>query len=198
MSSEHAEARNTVFHKVAGPPYRFPMSKTTEPIIAPRLRAPQPQLAAEWKNGLETISGFCQRKLRLVLAEQKSDMRTKLKVSRKCRRRNRRDTNVKQPFPTNEINRLVYVRARRQRDWTVGCGRKTPDEGSDRWPSHRPEAWRIRMKNLLQRRDDSPFPRLARDPLPGQRHDPSPARSRTAAFCSLRESASTNQDCRRL
>ena len=38
------------------------------------------------------------------------------------------------------------------------------------------------MKTMLQRPDDSPFPGLARDPLPGQRHDRSPARSRTAAF----------------
>jgi hypothetical protein len=67
MPVEHAEARNMVFHKVAGRPHRFPMSKTTEPVIAPRPRAPQPQLAAEWQNGVETISGFSQRKLRLVL-----------------------------------------------------------------------------------------------------------------------------------
>ncbi len=52
------------------------MSKTTEPIIAPRPRAPQPQLAAEWQNGLETISGFCQRKLRLVVAPRWSEAQT--------------------------------------------------------------------------------------------------------------------------
>ena len=68
MPVEHAEARNMVFHKEAGRSHRFPMNKTTEPLIAPRRRAPQPQLAAEWQNGLETISGFSQRKLRLVLA----------------------------------------------------------------------------------------------------------------------------------
>ena len=27
------------------------------------------------------------------------------------------------------------------------------------------------MKTMLQRPDDSPFPGLARDPLPGQRHE---------------------------
>ena len=57
-----------IFQKAARRTHRFPMSKTTEPIIAPTRRAPQPQLAAEWQNGLETIPGFCQRKLRLVLA----------------------------------------------------------------------------------------------------------------------------------
>ena len=57
-----------VFPKVARRSHRFPMSKTTEPIIAPGRRPPQPQLAGEWQNGLETIPGICQRKLRLVLA----------------------------------------------------------------------------------------------------------------------------------
>ena len=54
------------------------------------------------------------------------------------------------------------------------------------------------MKTMLQRPDDSPFPGLARDPLPGQRHERFPARSRTAAFCSLRKSASTNRNLQTL
>ena len=56
------------------------------------------------------------------------------------------------------------------------------------------------MKTLLQRPDESPFPGLARDPLPGQRHDRSPARSRTVAgpFPSSRASAFTNQNLQTL
>ena len=76
MPAEHAEARNMVFHKVALRIDRFPMSKTTHPIMADRLRAPRPQLSAEWQNGLETISGFCQRKLRLVLAPRRMEAQT--------------------------------------------------------------------------------------------------------------------------
>ena len=68
MPAGYADATNMVFHKAASRSHRSPMSKTTEPVIAREQRAPQPQLAAEWQNGLETISGFCQRKLRLVLA----------------------------------------------------------------------------------------------------------------------------------
>jgi hypothetical protein len=76
MPVEYAEARNMVFHKAAGRSHRFPMSRTTEPIIADRRRAPQPPLVAEWQNGLETISGFCQRKLRVVLAPRCNEAQT--------------------------------------------------------------------------------------------------------------------------
>lgn len=76
MPTGHAEARNMVFHKVARETHRFPMTETTEPIMAHRLRAPQPQLAAEWQNGLETIPGFYQRKLRLVLAPRRIEAQT--------------------------------------------------------------------------------------------------------------------------
>ena len=52
------------------------------------------------------------------------------------------------------------------------------------------------MKTMLERRHDSPFPRPAPDQLPGQRHDRSPARSRTVTrpFCSSQASTSTNQN----
>ena len=76
MPVQHAEARNMVFPKAVRRSHRFPMSETTEPIMAHRLRAPQPELAAEWQNGLETIPGLYQRKLRLVLAPRWTEAQT--------------------------------------------------------------------------------------------------------------------------
>ena len=70
MPVEHAEERNMVFPRTASRSHRFPMRKTTEPIIAARRHVPEAQLAGEWQNGLETLSGVRQRKLRLVLAPQ--------------------------------------------------------------------------------------------------------------------------------
>src|SRR4029453_14145926 len=54
------------------------------------------------------------------------------------------------------------------------------------------------MKTMLQRPDDSPFPGLARDPLPSQRHEGFLHALELRLFCSLRKSAATNRNLRTL
>jgi hypothetical protein len=53
------------------------------------------------------------------------------------------------------------------------------------------------MKTMVQRPDDSPSPGLARDRLPGQRHDRSAARSRTAVFALRGNPHPQTKTCRR-